>query len=227
VTGSDGTRLTLETIVDAAIVVADRDGIGGLSMRRIADQLGVGTMSLYRHVEDKESLLQEMAEEVGRRFPYPVGDESTRWRERVRTIVDIDWDLYRRHPWVVLAYSSPRHSFGEESLRCLDWFAAGFLDLGVDMVEATEMALTVWSYVHGVALVAVSDDLLRPDRPSDRPDGMARLTGGQPDSALPHLTRLADCPDAARLLDTRRRLDVGIDYLCAGFEVSAPGSEKS
>lgn len=49
-TGSDGTRLTLETIVDAAIVVADRDGIGGLSMRRIADQLGVGAMSLYRHL---------------------------------------------------------------------------------------------------------------------------------------------------------------------------------
>ncbi len=217
---TDNTKLTLPTIVNAAIDVADRDGIGGLSMRRIADQLGVGAMSLYRHVEDKDALLQEMAEEIGRRFPYPVDDPGPwTWRERVDAIVEIDWALYRRHPWVVLAYSSPRHSFGDQSLRCLDWFATGFLDLAVDLVEATEMALTVWSYVHGVALIAVSDDLLRAEKPTDHPDGLAELIAGHPNAVAPRLSGLAGLDAAPRLLDPRARLDDGIGYLCGGFEV--------
>lgn len=218
---TDNAKLTLPAIVGAAIAVADRDGIDGLSMRRIADQLGVGAMSLYRHVEDKDALLQEMSEEIGRRFPYPVADTTPGWADRVRIIVDIDWELYRKHPWVVLAYSSPRHSFGDESLRCLDWFAAGFLDLGVDLVEATEMALTVWSFVHGIALVAVSDDLLRAEKPSERPDGLEDLIAGRSKAVAPHLSGLSGQDAAHRLLDPRRRLDDGIAYLCAGFAASA------
>ncbi|AZG47379.1 TetR/AcrR family transcriptional regulator [Gordonia insulae] len=218
---AEGARLTLAAIVDAAIEVADRDGIGALSMRRIADELGVGAMSLYRHVDDKDALLQEMSEEIGRRFPYPVDDpEPMSWRDRVRVIVDIDWELYRRHPWVVLAYSSPRHSFGDESLRCLDWFAAGFLELGVDLEEATGMALTVWSHVHGVALVAVSDDLLRAEKPSERPDGLEDLIEGRGKAFAPHLSQLAGSARATRLVDPRARLDDGIGYLCAGFAAS-------
>ncbi|MFW0786529.1 TetR/AcrR family transcriptional regulator [Gordonia sp. CPCC 206044] len=217
-----GAKLTLSAIVDAAIDVADRDGIGALSMRRIADELGVGAMSLYRHVDDKDTLLQQMSEEIGRRFPYPVDDPGIgSWRERVRAAVDIDWELYQRHPWVVLAYSSPRHSFGDESLRCLDWFAAGFLELGVDIVEATGMALTVWSHVHGVALVAVSDDLLRAEKPSDRPDGLEDLIDGRSTVGAPHLESLSDYGAAPRLRDPRARVEDGIDYLCAGFEARA------
>jgi len=225
---ADNAKLTLPTIVDAAIDVADSDGLGGLSMRRIADVLGVGAMSLYRHVADKDALLQEMSEEIGRRFPYPVDQAGPwTWRERVQIAVDVDWQLYRRHPWVVLAYSSPRHSFGEESLVCLDWLAAGFTDLGVDVERSIEMALTVWSFVHGVALVMVSDALLRPDNPSAPPDGLAELARGNTDPALPHLSGLATSPDAARLLDPRNRLDAGIEFLCAGFEAAAQGSRRT
>ena len=97
-------KLTTAVIVDTAIDVADRDGLPALSMRRIADELGVGAMSLYRHIADKDALLEAMAEEIGRRFPYPVDDPGPwSWRERVAIAVDVDWQLYRRHPWVVLA----------------------------------------------------------------------------------------------------------------------------
>nr|WP_223205553.1 TetR/AcrR family transcriptional regulator [Gordonia jinghuaiqii] len=208
------------SIVDAAIVVADTDGIGALSMRRVAEELGVGAMSLYRHVADKDALLQAMSTEVGRRFPYPV-DSAADWRERVRIAVDVDWELYRQHPWVVLAYSSPRHSYGEESLECLDWLAAGFLELGVGIERATDMALTVWSFVHGVALVMVSDELLHDDalEPSA---GLADVISGESEIEVPpHLARLAGRPDAARLLNPRARLDAGVGYLCEGFAASA------
>ncbi|WP_439031357.1 TetR/AcrR family transcriptional regulator [Gordonia terrae] len=217
---SDTSKLSPATIVDAAIAVADEDGLGSLSMRRVADRLGVGAMSLYRHVADKDALLQAMSSEVGRRFPYPV-DTAPGWRDRVQAAVDIEWQLYTRHPWVVLAYSSLRHSYGEDSLTSLDWLAAGFLDLGVDIERATDMALSVWSFVHGVAIVAVSDQLLHDDAllPSA---GLAEVISGESEVGVPsHLARLAGRRDAARLLDPRARLDVGIDYLCRGFAASA------
>ena len=216
-------RLSRSAIVDAAIRLADEGGLAGLSMRKVADSLGVGAMSLYRHVADKEALLLAMTEEIGRLYPYPV-ETSPPWRERVRIAVDVDWELYARHPWVVLAYSSPRNSYGEDSLECLDWLSAGFLELGVDIEQATDMALSVWSFVQGVALAAVGDELLAQQvRGESGPDApcLTDVISGRSDADVPpHLARLAGRPDATRLLDPRARLDAGIDYLCAGFEAS-------
>lgn len=217
-------KLTASLIVDTAISVADRDGLPALSMRRIAEELGVGAMSLYRHIADKDALLEAMAEEIGRRFPYPVDETGTwTWRERVAIAVDVDWELYRRHPWVVLAYSAPRYSFGVDALEGLDWLAAGFTELGVDIATATEMALSVWNYVNGVALAQVNEQLLE-TTPGERPSGLADLIDGRVASRLPHLSTLSDAPEAARLNDPRALLDAGIDYLCAGFEARAASS---
>ena len=58
-------ELSLERIVDAAVALADREGLGALSMRRVATELGVGTMSLYRHVPGKGELLDLMLDRVG------------------------------------------------------------------------------------------------------------------------------------------------------------------
>ena len=86
----------------------------------------------------------------------------------------VDWELYQHHPWVVQAYTSPRYGFSIESLRCLDWLVGGFMDgLGVDVEVATEMSLTVWSYVNGVALAALPGLTL--DADYDGPGGLADL----------------------------------------------------
>lgn len=218
-----GQKLTTAAIVGAGIDVADRDGLEALSMRRLADELGVGAMSLYRHVADKDALLAEMAAEVGRRFPYPVLDDAPSWRARVSIAVDIDWDLYQRHPWVVIAYSAPRYSFGVDALEALDWMAAGFTQLGVDVARATEMCLTLWAFVNGMALAAVSERLLRAESPGANPGGLADLIAGRAlvndagEPCLPTLGRLAGDASAARLVDPRRALDAGVADLCAGF----------
>ncbi len=220
---TDSIKLTVDAIVDAAIEVADRDGLDGLSMRRIADQLGVGAMSLYRHVADKDTLLQAMAERVGRRHPYPVDDLDVPWRRRVQIAVDIDWELYERHPWVVVIYSAPRYSYGVDALEGLDWLAAGFAQLGVDVAEATSMALTLWNYVNGVALASVSEQLLRADGPRDRLGGLSDLLAGRTAGTLPYLSSLSAAGGTQRLTDPRAGLDAGVEYLCAGFEATASG----
>ena len=177
-TPGDGGRLHRDAIVDAAISVADADGINALSMRRVADELGVGAMSLYRHIDDKDALLQAMAEAIGRRYPYPVTQDWP-WRRRVEAAVEIDWELYRDHPWVVLIYSTPRYSFGADSLEGLDWLAGGFLQLDVDIVRATEMGIAVWNLVNGIVLATVGESLLSGEAPVRYPvDSPTSWPGG-------------------------------------------------
>ncbi|MGC4933505.1 TetR/AcrR family transcriptional regulator [Gordonia sp. DT30] len=228
---SSAPKLTTEAIVDAAIDVADRHGLDALSMRRIADELGVGAMSLYRHIADKDALLTAMAQEVGRRFPYPVGDASPGWRHRITRAAAIDWELYQRHPWVVLAYAVPRYGFGDVSLAGLEWLAEGFGELGVDDARAVEMVLTFWSYVNGVALVSVSEHIMPADSAGPEPGGgLGELLGGWTDAERdaraeqwPILASLAGRDDIGARMAPRAILDAGVADLCAGFEAAAGG----
>ncbi|MGH2892464.1 MAG: TetR/AcrR family transcriptional regulator [Solirubrobacteraceae bacterium] len=97
--GSRGPRRgqTLARIVDAGIRVAQSEGIGALSMARIAKELGMGTMSLYRYVASKDELLTTMVDAALGMPPPPTADEDwrgglTRWAVGVRT-------AYRNQPW--------------------------------------------------------------------------------------------------------------------------------
>jgi AcrR family transcriptional regulator len=91
--------LTLERIVAAGMKVALTEGIGALSMTRVAAELGVGTMSLYRYVTAKDELLTLMVDSaLGSPPPAPPGEDwrtgLTRWAVGVRT-------AYQRHPWAL------------------------------------------------------------------------------------------------------------------------------
>jgi AcrR family transcriptional regulator len=89
--------LTLDRIVAAGIKVALTQGIGALSMARLASELGVGTMSLYRYVAAKDELLSLMVD-TGLGSP-PAADTSEDWRGGLtRWAVGVR-DAYRRHPW--------------------------------------------------------------------------------------------------------------------------------
>ncbi|NJC20982.1 AcrR family transcriptional regulator [Arthrobacter pigmenti] len=90
--------LNVERIVQAGIDVADAEGLGSLTMARIAKALGFTTMSLYRHVESKEELLVLMQDAA---FGAPTPSTSAGWRNRC-----LEWAAqasarYRRHPWVL------------------------------------------------------------------------------------------------------------------------------
>ena len=91
--------LTLERIVATGIEVATGEGIGALSMTRVAAKLGVGTMSLYRYVASKDELLTLMVDSaVGTPPPTPPDEDwrsgLTRWAVGVRR-------AYQRHPWAL------------------------------------------------------------------------------------------------------------------------------
>lgn len=79
------TPLTRDAIVDAALHVLDEVGMDGLSMRRVAQELGTGAASLYWHVRNKEQLLQLIFERVTQQTELPEPDPS-RWQEQLREL---------------------------------------------------------------------------------------------------------------------------------------------
>lgn len=99
--GKRGPRpgLSAEAIVDAAVKVADADGLEAVSMARVAKELGFTTMSLYRHVTSKDELLQLMwnASATGAESLVLEGDS---WRQKLTMWSSLQWDTLRRHPWI-------------------------------------------------------------------------------------------------------------------------------
>ena len=117
--------LSVERIVAAAMAIADRDGLGGVSMARVATELGVTAMSLYHHVPSKDALLQLMwndSAQVARDLVI----EGDSWRKRLRNWSIAQWDMIECHPWITqMPVASPplgpnALTFVERGLQTLD-----------------------------------------------------------------------------------------------------------
>ena len=92
-------RLSREGIVAAAVALADREGLDGMSMRRLAQQLGADPMSIYYHLKDKNALVEAMADAVVAEIAPvpPVPGEP--WTDRLRAIIMAARHAMLRHPW--------------------------------------------------------------------------------------------------------------------------------
>ena len=90
-------QLTRQRVIAAAIELADRDGIESISMRRLAQELGVEAMSLYTHVRNKNDLLDGMADAVISEIPLSV--DGAGWRTSLRQMVLAARKVMLRHTW--------------------------------------------------------------------------------------------------------------------------------
>jgi AcrR family transcriptional regulator len=91
-----------QEIVEAAVELADEEGIEAVSMRRLAERLGVGTMTPYTYVESKDELVELMRDEVARAMLVPEPLPSD-WREALRAIALRTRDAIEAHPWAISA----------------------------------------------------------------------------------------------------------------------------
>lgn len=144
--------LTVRAIVDAAIELADAEGLEAATMRRVADKIGSGTMSLYTHVPGKAELNDLMVDTVLGELYTGVDDPSGHggWREGLRYVAERNWDVSLRHLWLLDA-TGGRPTLGpnavlkyEAELRVLD--GIGLTDLQMDSVLTL-----VLTHVEGVA----------------------------------------------------------------------------
>ncbi|MGA5118788.1 TetR/AcrR family transcriptional regulator [Streptomyces pseudogriseolus] len=142
--------LTLDRIVEAAIEVADRDGLGALSMRRIATELGTGTMSLYRYVPGKAELLDLMLDRVQRPSANPADLGDGGWRSALEALARATLALYRRHPWL-LEVNQSRPVLGPSALDGMEKVFSRIKPMGLSDPELLSVIVMVDGYVVGAA----------------------------------------------------------------------------
>jgi AcrR family transcriptional regulator len=122
-------------------------------MRRIAIELGVPTMALYRHLRGKHRLLQAMADTILGQVRFP----ETRppgWRAQLELVARLQWAGYRRHPWLARVVSMTRPTVLPNGMLHTEWALAAVagLDPGLDPNTMLHMAVNLFAYVRGSAM---------------------------------------------------------------------------
>lgn len=141
--------LSLEAVVDAAVGIADAEGIDALSMRRVAESLGVGAMSLYTYVPGKGELVDLMLDRVYGEQLAGIATEAG-WRARLESRARADWALYERHPWVVRS-AGPRPTLGPNETGVHEATLAAVDGIGLTGDEMVAVVTLLSGYVGGVA----------------------------------------------------------------------------
>ncbi|MGW6728307.1 TetR family transcriptional regulator [Nocardia sp. NPDC055029] len=149
------TRLTPVHIAATAIEVADRDGLDGLTMRRLARELGVATAALYRHFPDREALLAAMTELALDETPAP--PPAPHWRATLAAEAEEEWRLYRRHPWMLTVLARTRPPLGPALLDSLERAFAALDELDLTSAEMLTIYLAYSGMVQGLALMWSTD----------------------------------------------------------------------
>ncbi|HEX9093456.1 MAG TPA: TetR/AcrR family transcriptional regulator C-terminal domain-containing protein, partial [Coriobacteriia bacterium] len=146
------TKLTREVLVNAALRIADAEGLEALSMRRLGTELGVDPMAAYRHLPNKKALLDGLVEAVLAGADM-TADPSAPWQEQFRQVAR----AYRRamlsHSPAVsrLVATTPMSSL--ESLRIVEHGAAVLRDAGVPLDSATPAIQAVGQIACGAVLL--------------------------------------------------------------------------
>lgn len=147
------TGITVDAIVRTAIEVADAEGVAALSMRRVAEKLGVGTMSLYTYVPGKAELIDLMLDtaygETARPDDVPGG-----WRGRLEQIGRENWALLRRHPWM-LQVGQIRPPLGPNVTAKYDYELRAVAGLGLTEIEMDSVLTLVITHAEGTARRAI------------------------------------------------------------------------
>jgi AcrR family transcriptional regulator len=206
------TPLTRQRVLDAAIALADRDGVGALSMRKLARQLGVEAMSLYHHVASKDDVLDGIVDVVFSEIELPSGE--TDWKVAMRRRAVSARDALRRHPWATGLMES-RSTPGPANLRHHDAVLGILRGAGLSVELAAHAYSLLDSYIYGFALQEASLPFRTPEEAAEVAQAMmAQLPAEQ----LPHLSEIAMEHVLQPGYDYGREFLYGLDLILDGLE---------
>ena len=140
-------RHSRTAIAEVAIRIADAEGIDAVTMRRIAAELGIGTMSLYNYVPTKDHLVQLMIDQTAAEYVYP-GPPPADPRAAIADLARQGRDLVQRHHWLPAVVHRPP-VMGPNALRYIDYF----LGLLAGTKLGTQEKMELLALVNGFALM--------------------------------------------------------------------------
>jgi AcrR family transcriptional regulator len=142
--------LSRERILDAALALADAEGVEGLTMRRLAADLGVEAMTIYYHVPNKDAILDALVERVIGEFEMP--KRGTEWRPALRGIAVSAYEVLGRHRWATRTMLGPGRNPGPMRLRYMDTILATLADAGFEPMVADHAYHALEGHVMGFTL---------------------------------------------------------------------------
>lgn len=220
VRGDRGPELTRARILEAAIGIADDEGTGGLSMRALARELGVATMSLYHHVASREELLLLMADAVLAEDELPRRGTHG-WRGRLERLARLQWAAYRRHPWLAQLLSMTRPQLLKNGMRYTEYVLATLAELHLDPATTLQSGVMFFAFIRGMGVALESELQAEQDSGMSSEEWMdtqlpafaAAIT------KLPTLAQLSREPDIDMSIDAL--FERGITTLLDGLQAQA------
>ncbi len=207
--------LTRQAITEAGLRVLDRDGIDGLSMRRVSEELGTGPASIYWHVRNKGELLQLLYERVMEEVRLPAPDPS-RWTEQLRELARQVRDIMRRHRDIA-RISLGRIPSGPTIAGLTEWLfqlmsPAGIPDRTVAyLADLFGLYVGAYTFEESLGMASPTGEDLPPDQiVTMLRDYMASL----PADRFPHIHRALDHIFDP---DVDARFEFGIDVILRGL----------
>jgi len=144
-------ELGVGRIVACATAIADHQGIAALSMRAIASELGVATMSLYRHVPGRDQLVDLMIDAAYGEVTLPAVPPAG-WRARLTLLARGQWQLYMRHPWLPHVMSIARPQLAPNGMAHTEWAMRALDGTGLDLAAQIRVAIVLAAHARAHAL---------------------------------------------------------------------------
>ena len=157
--GSRRPSVTREQIAQAALQIADADGLDAVSMRRVAAELGVGTMTLYHYVRTKDDLYQLMGDSLMGELRVPDDAiDPVDWRSSITAIARASRNVFRNHPWMIKAMDQGGE-IGPNGFRHFEQSVAAVEGTGLDPAGKLQFVAIVDDLVFGFALRSAMEEL--------------------------------------------------------------------
>lgn len=206
-------RLTRDEVVKAGVMLLDKEGVEGLSMRKLAGVLGTGPATLYWHVRDKDELLALILEDTLRSIEAPIEGE---WDERLSVLLlAARRALLPRPALIEVLWSSEWEDLGPETLRIADTMIGLIAESGLPEEEVADAYFGVLVFLYGFVwgeTMSAGNRVYRAEEPSERVPGTM---------LYPNLVRYGPGADSGGM---DRRFRNGISRLIGGIRTLARDS---
>jgi len=219
--GGPRPRLTRERVIQAALAVADSGGLGSLTIRTLARELGAKPMSVYYHVANKDEILAALVDIVFGEIQLPVPGRD--WRSEMRKRACSAREVLARHRWAIGLLES-RTDPGPANLRHHDTVIATLQAAGFSAELTAHAYALIDSYVYGFALQEAALPFHGPDSVGDVAESiMKRMAEGE----YPHLVHMATSFYLRPGYDFGDEFGFGLDLILDGIERLLAGEEAA
>ncbi len=206
------TALTKERVLNAAVMLADKNGLESLSMRKLAEKLKVEAMSLYNHVANKDEILDGLVDIIVGEIELPTDADD--WRAGMRRRAVSAREVFGRHPWAITVMES-RSNPGPTTLRYYEAVIACLRKAGFSIAMAAHAFSVLDSYIYGFAM----QELKLPFDNSGELAGVAEnILEQMPANEYPYFTELTVEHVLKPGYDYGNEFEFGLDLILDGLD---------